>query len=87
MEQINNGGESIVTSNSAWGGSYFYTQTLYRSNNYCWGGDNNDRYQTQGFIYNPYGDSPTPPTRSRSKFPWVLYARKIRNRRNVKYFT
>ena len=86
VEQINNGGESIVTSNSAWGGTYFYTQTLYRSNNYCWGGDNDDRYQTQGFIYNPFGgDTPTPTGRSKSKFPWILYAKKIRERRNVNY--
>lgn len=87
VEQINNGGESIVTSNSAYNSTFFYTQTLYRSNNYCWYGNNGHFYEFQGFIYNPYGDSPTPPTPTfkRSKFPWVLYTRKIRNkRRNVK---
>lgn len=83
VEQINNNGESIVTSNSAWSGSFFYTMTLYKSNNYCWTGGNGHYYQTQGFIYNPYGDQPTPPTPQevkRNKFPWVLYANKIRNR-------
>ena len=81
VEEINNGGESIVTSNSAWQSTFFYTQTLYRSNNYCWTGSNGHFYQFQGFIYNPYV-SPTPPTptQSRKKFPWVLYARKFRGR-------
>lgn len=86
VEQINNGGESIVTSNSAYNGTYFYTQTLYRSDNYCWTGGNNHFYRFQGFIYNPYGDTPTPPSRlTTRKFPWVLYAKKIRERRNVNY--
>lgn len=81
VEQIFNNGESIVTSNSAWNGTYFFTMTLYRSNNYNWGGDSGNRYRTQGFIYNPYGDSPTPPVPvvTRNKFPWVLYANKLRN--------
>lgn len=81
VEEIINGGESIVTSNSAWQSTFFYTQTLYRSNNYCWTGSNGHFYQFQGFIYNPYV-TPTPPTptQSRKKFPWVLYARKFRGR-------
>lgn len=80
VEQINNGGESIITSNSAWQSTYFYTQTLYRSNNYCWTGSNGHFYEFQGFIYNPFGgDTPTPST-SNNKFPWVLFARKFRNR-------
>ena len=60
--------------------------TLYRSNNYSWGGDNDDRYQTQGFIYNPYGETPTPEIKKDNKFPWVLYARKIRNRQSLKNY-
>lgn len=84
VEQINNDGESIVTSNSAYGSTYFYTQTLYRSNNYCWTGSNGHFYQTQGFIYNPYADiptpTPTPTNRPVGKFPWIFYANKIRNR-------
>lgn len=47
VEKINSDG-SIVTSNSAWGGSYFYTQTLYPPN-YTW----SSAYTLQGFIYNP----------------------------------
>lgn len=85
VEQINNNGESIVTSNSAWGRAdlYFYTMTLYRSNNYCWGGNNNDRYVTQGFIYNPYADIPTPTSEEKTGFPWVLYASKLRNKQSL----
>jgi len=47
LEQINIDG-SIVTSNSAWGGSFFYTQTLYPPNYLPATG-----YVFQGFIYNP----------------------------------
>ena len=47
VEQINLDG-SIVTSNSAWGGSFFYTQTLYPPNYLPATG-----YVFQGFIYNP----------------------------------
>lgn len=79
VEVINSDG-TIVTSNSAYAGTYFYTQTLRSSNNYAW-----SHYTCQGFIYNPYGDSPTPPGPTPiargKKFPWVLYARKFRKRR------
>ena len=37
----------IVTSNSAWGGTRFYTKTLKKSNNYYMGSG----FQFQGFIY------------------------------------
>ena len=47
VEKINSDG-SIVTSNSAWGGTYFYTQTLYPPS-YSW----SSAYIFQGFIYNP----------------------------------
>lgn len=80
VEQINNDGESIVTSNSAWASTYFYTQTLYRSNNYGWTGSSGAYYRTQGFIYNPFSDIPTPTIKKESKFPWVLYANKLRNK-------
>lgn len=86
VEEINNDGESIVTSNSAWGGSYFYTMTLYRSNNYSWTSyPAGHHYRCQGFIYNPYAEQPTPtPTGTkRSNFPWVLYANKLRNRASL----
>ena len=47
VEQINSDG-SIVTSNSAWGSTYFYTQTLYPPS-YTW----SSSYRFLGFIYNP----------------------------------
>ena len=58
VEQINGDG-SIVTSNSAWGGSYFYTMTLQPPHYLPATG-----YVFQGFIYNPYsggGPGPFPP--------------------------
>lgn len=81
VEQIFNDGEYIVTSNSAYGSTYFYTQTLYRSNNYCWTGSNNHFYRTQGFIYNPFGgDTPTPTGVIQKRFPWILYVKKRREK-------
>lgn len=47
VEKINSDG-SIETSNSAWGGSYFYTDTLYPPYYSC-----GSYYTLQGFIYNP----------------------------------
>jgi hypothetical protein len=45
-------------------------------------------YTFQGFIYNhtEFTDDPTPPTPptpvlKKSKFKWVLYARRLRNKR------
>lgn len=58
VEQINSDG-SIVTSNSAWGGSDFYTMTLQPPHYLPAPG-----YVFQGFIYNPYsggGPGPFPP--------------------------
>ena len=46
VEQINPDG-SVITSNSAWEGAYFYMDTLYASNGYEWAGYSN----FQGFIY------------------------------------
>lgn len=40
---------TVVTSNSAYQQTIFYTQTLYRSNNWTW----NSAYTFQGFIYLP----------------------------------
>ena len=79
VEEINSDG-TIVTSNSAYGGPYFYTQTLSPSNNYSWTSAGGNLYTLQGFIYNPFGDNPPTPTFRRNKFPWVLYARKFRER-------
>ena len=83
VEKINPDG-TILTSNSAWSGSYFYTKTLSPKNNYYMG----SAYTFQGFIYNPTDFTPTPPTpptpgqEKTKRFPWVLYARKLRNNRN-----
>lgn len=48
VEQINADG-SILTSNSAYGGSLFYTETLTKESGYTW----SSNYIFQGFIYNP----------------------------------
>lgn len=52
VEQINSDG-SIVTSNSAYGGRYFWTATVYPSDGYreSWMTSMRD-YYCQGFIYN-----------------------------------
>lgn len=53
VEHIYSNGD-ILTSNSAYNSTYFYTQYLYKSNGYAvsyHGGD----YYFQGFIYNPFG--------------------------------
>ena len=48
VEQINEDG-SIITSNSAWGGSIFYRETVTKSSGYYIGSS----YTFQGLIYNP----------------------------------
>lgn len=83
VEEIKANGD-IVTSNSAYSDSYFYMKTLSPRNNYYMG----KAYTFQGFIYNPTDfDTPTPPTPTptednKRRFPWVLYARKLRTNRN-----
>lgn len=68
VEQIN-GDNSIITSNSAWGGSYFYTQTLYPPFYLPATG-----YVFQGFIYNPQqgggGGGGGLPVPTRAKWFW-----------------
>ena len=56
VEKINPD-KSIVTSNSAWQGTLFYTQTLYPPH-YTW----NSAYVLQGFIYNPKAPESTDST-------------------------
>lgn len=72
VEQINSDG-SIVTSNSAWGGTFFYTQVLRESEGYEWASYTN----FLGFIYFPYefGIGPLIPTKKKKKkkFKWVLF--------------
>lgn len=65
VEQVN-ADNSIVTSESAWGGSRFYTQTL-RPPYYTW----SSAYVLQGFIYNTKG-----PTGSSSKIEGFIKAAK-----------
>ena len=77
VEKIFNNGD-ILTTNSAYSGSTFYTQRL-SPPNYNIG----SAYSFQGFIYNPteFTDDPTPVPpfrRKRSKFHWVLYSEKFR---------
>ena len=77
VEEIYEDG-SIKTSNSAYGGRYFYTEVLYPSNNYI----PEQGYVFQGFIYNPFaGTTPTPipPEPSMSQKPW-LWKRELYNR-------
>ena len=77
VEKINKDG-SILCSNSAYGGSRFYTNTL-TPPNYFMG----SAYTFQGFIYNPtdFIDPDDPSFKNKgNKFPWVLYARKFRKR-------
>lgn len=84
VEEVRNNGV-IVTSNSSWQGKYFYTETLSPdSNGYYYHAGSNYTYRSQGFIYNPYVGQPTPtpptptPTTKKKKFPWVLYAKRLR---------
>ena len=56
VEEIDTQG-NLTCSNSAWQGTYFFLTTIYENNGYNW-----SHYTFQGFIYNPYSDSPTPPT-------------------------
>lgn len=62
VEQINDDG-SIVTSNSGWKSTYFWTETLYPENGYLasWAATHEGAY-VQGFIYLPieYGPGPGP---------------------------
>lgn len=68
----------ILTSNSAYSGKRFYMKTLRSSNNYYMG----SAYTFQGFIYNPtdFVDPDYKTSEKKKRFPWVLYANKIRNR-------
>lgn len=75
VEEIHNNGE-IVTSNSAYGGPRFYTQTL-SPPNYNIGSS----YSFQGFIYAPNNfDEET----KKKKFPWFIYSKRLRNKTIIK---
>lgn len=70
VEQINLDG-SIIISNSAYDGQRFWTQTLPSDYSY-------NNLQFQGFIY--LLNNPVIKRSIKKKFPWVLYAKKIRNK-------
>ena len=72
VEQINPDG-SIVTSNSDYGGTYFYLMTLYPP--YSSG-----TLVFQGFIYNPYTDQPepTPTVERKQKFKFNLWGNYVK---------
>ena len=85
VEKVNSDG-SLLTSNSAYGGSRFYMKTVYPPF-YRMG----SAYTFQGFIYPTVEftdpDTPVPPPPAvisvkTTPFPWVLFARKFRNRKN-----
>lgn len=84
VEQILDNGD-IVTSNSAYQSTFFYTKTIYKADGYNFG-----NYVFQGFIYNPHvsegGSEPVvpdkppyvPPKNKRKKFNFILFQRNRR---------
>ena len=81
VEEIDSSG-NLTTSNSAWGGTYFWTDTVNNNQgNYNW-----SHYTFQGFIYNPYAEQPTPPEpterTTKHKFKWAIFTHKIRQNRS-----
>ena len=86
IEQINNDG-SIVVSNSGYPSSYFWTATVWRSNQYreAWYTQGGRAYYCQGIIYNVDNppDPPTPPTPpvpphgvTPTQMPFIYYLRR-----------
>lgn len=65
-------GDTIITSNSAYNGAFFYLKTGSASNNYGYEAG----YKFQGFIYLP--DTPIPPTPSeKNKMPLWMYLKQF----------
>lgn len=81
VEEIDAQTGQITCSNSAWQSTYFFLTYITPDSNgkYNW-----SHYTFQGFIY-CYEEPPTPPTPTyeRKRFPWVLYARKLRDKRTI----
>ena len=77
VEEIDENTGEITCSNSAWQSTYFFLTYITPVNGrYNW-----SHYTHQGFIYNPFvTPEPPTPTITRKKFPWVLYARKLREK-------
>ena len=63
---------SIVTSNSAYNGTYFYTERLYASNGYIWRADST----LNGFVYHP-DIAPGPGPATGKKMNWMYYLRRF----------
>ena len=84
VEEIDQNG-IITCSNSAWQSTFFYLTYLDPANNYSY-----SHFNFQGFIYNPYAEQPVPPTPvselKKKRFPWVIYANRIRARNNLTNF-
>lgn len=76
VEKIKSNGD-ITTSNSAYNGRRFFLEDLKASNNYKRGSS----YIFQGFIYNPTDFEHKDSKKGKNKFKWVLYSRKLRNKR------
>lgn len=78
VEKIYDNGK-ILTSNSAYNGTRFYMKTLSPPNYYM-----GSAYIFQGFIYPPndFDPTPSPNVNVKNKFPWFIYARKLRNKSN-----
>lgn len=74
VEKIEANGD-ITTSNSAYNGRRFFTENLTQASGYHRGSS----YTFQGFIYPIQNFNPT--EIKKNKFKWVLYARKLRNKR------
>lgn len=75
VEEIYPNGQTIVTSNSDYGGRFFYTETLIPDSN----GKYHHQgavylYESQGFIYNPWAEQPEPEPEEKviDKFPWAV---------------
>lgn len=79
VEEIKENGD-IITSNSAYGSTFFYLSTLKKDNGY-----NTSNYTFQGFIYNPYasqnsGGTDTPTKKKKHKFNFVLFDNRRKKR-------
>lgn len=79
VEQVINNGETIVCSNSAWGGDYFYLTTLSKDNNYKY-----SHFTFQGFIYHPDYIPFIPTIKKKHHFPWYLITDKLNNQRIIR---
>lgn len=61
--------DHITTSNSDYGGEYFYLENLYPNQN---GKYTHSIYTSQGFIYNPFADQPIEESKIKRKFPFAI---------------